>query len=77
MAGHDGLKLVAVLALWVASQAMYAYNYAVGLQWLFFLSFSHVLLEFPLNFVAIAGTGKETLNILRKGFSTPKQGALR
>ena len=70
-------RLIAVLALWVASLAIYAYNYAVGLQWLFFLSFSHVLLEFPLNFVSIAGTGKETLNILRKGFSTPKQGALR
>ncbi len=70
-------RLIAVVVLWVASLALYAYDYAIGLQWLFFLSFSHVLLEFPLNYISIAGSGRETLNILKNGFSTGKAGAGR
>ena len=62
------VRFAAVIILWIASLALYAYNYAVGLQWLFFLSFSHVLLEFPLNFVSIAGIGKESLSIFKNGF---------
>ena len=46
----------AVIGLfWAISLGLYAYNYALGLQWLFFLSFLHVLLEFPLNYVSIIG----------------------
>jgi hypothetical protein len=54
--------------LWAASLFLYGYNYALGLQWLFFLSFSHVLLEFPLNFISIAGIGKEGYDIVKNGF---------
>ena len=66
-------RLIAVGLLWAASLAVYAYDYAIGLQWLFFLSFSHVLLEFPLNYISIAGTGREALKILKTGFSPGKQ----
>jgi hypothetical protein len=61
-------RFIAVIILWVISLALYGYSYAIGLQWLFFLSFSHVLLEFPLNFVSIAGVGKELASISKNGF---------
>ena len=35
--------------LWIASLALYAKSYELGLRWLFALSYAHVLLEFPLN----------------------------
>jgi hypothetical protein len=52
-------RFIAVIILWVASLALYAYDYAVGLEWLFFLSFTHVLLEFPLNHITFINIGKE------------------
>ncbi|MFM2387792.1 MAG: hypothetical protein RL660_2549 [Bacteroidota bacterium] len=48
-----------VLILWVVSVALYAYRYEVGFEWLFLLSFLHVLLEFPLNHQSITGIAKE------------------
>lgn len=63
------LRFVVVIALWIASLVVYAFNYALGLQWLFFLSFSHVLLEFPLNAVSMAGIVKEIGAIRKNGFS--------
>jgi hypothetical protein len=52
-------RLAAVVAIWLASLGLYAYNYAVGLRWLFFLSLAHVLLEFPLNQITFYQIGKE------------------
>lgn len=65
-------RFIAVIVLWIASLALYGYSYAIGLQWLFFLSFSHVLLEFPLNFVSITGIGKESYSIFKNGFAGSK-----
>lgn len=65
------IRFVAVLLLWLTACGLYAYNYSLGLSFLFFLSFTHVLLEFPLNMVSIAGIGKETYEIARKGFKKP------
>ncbi len=48
-------RLYFVLGIWIASVVLYLYDYGVGLKWLFLLSFLHVLLEFPLNFMSIAG----------------------
>jgi hypothetical protein len=48
-------RFALVIALWIASIALYKYNYVVGFQWLYFMSFLHVLLEFPLNMVSISG----------------------
>ncbi len=50
-------RFVAVVAIWLISICIYVYNYSIGLQWLFFLSFLHVILEFPLNYVTVAGIG--------------------
>ncbi len=61
-------RFVAVIILWIISLALYGYSYKVGLQWLFFLSFTHVLLEFPLNFTSIVGIGKEVRVIAKNGF---------
>ena len=52
-------RLAAVVLLWVGSVVLYAYDYVVGFQWLFFLSFCHVLLEFPLNHITFMSLGRE------------------
>jgi len=44
---------------------VYAFDTAVGFRWLFFLSFSQVLLEFPLNHVTFTAIGKEAGGLLR------------
>lgn len=62
------MRLLIIAALWLFSLGIYAYDYALGLQWLFFLSFSHVLLEFPLNYISIVGIGKESMAIFKGGF---------
>jgi hypothetical protein len=51
-----------VIALWIISIALYAYNYKLGFEWLFLLSFLHVVLEFPLNHISITGIGIELIN---------------
>jgi hypothetical protein len=62
------MRFVVVIALWIFSLVVYAVDYAKGLQWLFFLSFCHVLLEFPLNFKSIVGIGSELGSIAKSGF---------
>jgi hypothetical protein len=65
------LRFAAVILLWVVASVFYAYDYSLGLSLLFFLSFSHVLLEFPLNIISIVGIGKESLSIMKNGFKAP------
>lgn len=67
-------RFVAVVVVAVASVGLYAIDYALGLKWLFLLSFMHVLLEFPLNWVCVSGIGKELGKRLRphlQGDSAP------
>ena len=66
-------RLYFVLAVWLASVALYLYDYGVGLKWLFLLSFLHVLLEFPLNYLSISGIFSELKKRLfgGKGTQTP------
>ena len=71
------IRFIAVLLLWLTACALYAYNYSLGLSFLFFLSFTHVLLEFPLNMVSIVGIGKETYQIATKGFKKPPEAPLK
>jgi hypothetical protein len=52
-------RFVAILVLWAASIACYLCSYQMGLRWLYFLSMSHVLLEFPLNHLSFMTIGKE------------------
>lgn len=63
------IRFVGVISLWIVACGLYIYDYAIGLSFLFFLSFTHVLLEFPLNITSIIGIGKETRSILKSGFS--------
>lgn len=65
------LRFAAVILLWVVASVFYAYDYSLGLSLLFFLSFSHVLLEFPLNIISIVGIGKESISIMKNGFKAP------
>ena len=63
------VRFIGVIALWLVACGLYAYDYAVGWSFLFFLSFTHVLLEFPLNVTSIIGIGKETRSIIKNGFA--------
>ncbi len=51
-------RFAVVIIFWIVSISLYAYNYTVGLLWLFFLSYLHVLLELPLNYTSVIGIGK-------------------
>jgi len=59
-------KLIAVIVIWVASVALYYYDYKVGLLALLFLSMLHVFLEFPLNYKSFTGIGSELYKIVRR-----------
>jgi hypothetical protein len=65
------VRFIVVIALWVGALVAYAINYSLGLKILFFLSFCHVLLEFPLNWTSMVGIVKESRSIISKGFSKP------
>jgi hypothetical protein len=55
-----------VIAVWIVSVAIYAYDFMLGLKWLFLLSFLHVLLEFPLNYRSVIGIGQEISGLFGK-----------
>lgn len=59
-------SLILTLGIWLASIAIYAYNYTLGMNVLFFLSFLHVFLEFPLNIVSFTGIGRELAAFRKK-----------
>jgi hypothetical protein len=65
------IRFVAVVVLWIAASVFYTMDYSLGLSVLFFLSFTHVLLEFPLNIMSIVGIGKESMSIMKNGFKAP------
>jgi hypothetical protein len=52
-------RLVAIVIIWLISLGLFLYDYMLGLRWLYFLSFTHVLLEFPLNHLTMINLGKE------------------
>jgi hypothetical protein len=52
-------SLIATVVIWLISISLYIYDYSLGLKVLFFLSFLHVFLEFPLNVVSFTGIGRE------------------
>jgi hypothetical protein len=65
------IRFVAVLVLWIAASVFYTMDYSLGLSVLFFLSFTHVLLDFPLNIMSIVGIGKDSMSIMKNGFKVP------
>lgn len=46
-------KIYIIIIIWMLSIALYLYNYKTGLYWLYLLSLTHVILEFPLNIISI------------------------
>jgi hypothetical protein len=59
-------RFAIVLLGWLVSIVLYAWDYALGFQWLFLLSFMHVLLEFPLNYVSFVGIFQEVRSRVAK-----------
>lgn len=55
--------LYITLALWVFSVVLYVIDYNIGLKALYFLSFLHVFLEFPLNITSFQGIIKSVLPV--------------
>ena len=51
-----------IVVIWMASVALYLYDYTTGIIALFFLSLLHVVLEFPLNVVTIKEIGLAAFN---------------
>lgn len=60
--------LIGTIIIWIISVTLYVVDYNKGLKVLFFLSFLHVFLEFPLNIVSFTGIGKELA-----GLGKPRQ----
>lgn len=53
--GASKTRLIVIAATWIGSVSFYLYDYKTGIIVLFFLSFLHVFLEFPLNVVSVKG----------------------
>jgi hypothetical protein len=52
-------RFIGIIVVWVGSVGLYLADYRLGLRWLFFLSLTHVFLEFPLNHLTFFNIGKE------------------
>lgn len=57
------LRRSLIVGGWIVAVAVYTYDYRVGVQVLFFLSFLHVLLEFPLNHRSFADIGQRITSV--------------
>lgn len=65
---HDVPKkwLAGTVILWMASIALYVYDYIIGLKALLLLSMLHVVLEFPLNFRSVQGIYHSLSGLIRR-----------
>ncbi len=59
-------RFAAVVVVWIASLALYYYDYREGLRWLLLLSLLHVYMEFPLNWRCFGGIGSELMVRVRR-----------
>lgn len=59
-------RVAGIAALWILSLSVYAYDYKIGIIALFFLSFLHVFLEFPLDHQTMIGIGKEAYALVKR-----------
>lgn len=55
--------LLITLSIWIFSMALYVVDYNIGLKALYFLSFLHVFLEFPLNITSFQGIFRAILPV--------------
>lgn len=51
-------RAITILLLWIGFVGIYMWDYLLGFKLLFALSFLHVVLEFPLNNITVAGLYK-------------------
>jgi len=51
-------RAIFIVLLWIVSLVLYGVDYSLGFKWLFLLSFMHVMLEFPLNYISFVGIFK-------------------
>jgi hypothetical protein len=65
-------RFVFIVIFWLISIALYLTSYTLGLQWLFFISYLHVLLELPLNITSIVGIGKSIRQSFQSYFTKVK-----
>jgi hypothetical protein len=56
-------RAILILVLWIVSVALYLIDYSLGFKWLFLLSFMHVMVEFPLNYISFVGIFKEIFKL--------------
>ncbi len=64
--------LVVIFTLWIAAVALYYTNYELGLMCLYFLSFLHVVLEFPLNIQSMKQIGEQLKLRFSSGRTAPE-----
>jgi hypothetical protein len=57
-------RLAAIGAIWLGAVGVYIYDYSLGFKVLFCLSFMHIYLEFPLNYLSITGTFREVRSLI-------------
>jgi hypothetical protein len=60
-----------MIAASVASTALYFYDYAFGFTFLLALSLIHILLEFPLNGLALRQLGAAVQGVVRARYAGP------
>lgn len=53
------MRLVLIGVLWAVAVGLYVWDYSIGFNVLFLLSFLHVFLEFPLNHITFIGVWNE------------------
>jgi hypothetical protein len=58
-------RACAILGLWLASCALYLWNFKAGFLWLYLISLGHVTLEFPLNWLSMKETASRMGSMLR------------
>ena len=71
------LRMVVIIALWLAAVGIYVWDYRIGFAVLLTLSLGHVILEFPLNHQTIWGIGTELGKRLRGQARLQQEGVLR
>ncbi len=58
---------IVIFVIWVISVGLYIYDFQTGFTLLLFISVLHVFLEFPLNYISIAGTLKNYIQLPGRG----------
>lgn len=70
-------RFAVVILFWIISLGLYRSSYQLGLQWLFLLSYLHVLLELPLNVTSFAGIVQGIRQGITKGRKAVKAEAAK